>query len=878
MTPETIAHYRITSKLGEGATGEVYRATDSKLGREVAIKLIPEDFARDSQRMARFTREAHVLASLNHANIASIYGVEDRALIMELVEGQTLAERLRQGPIPEQEALELARQIADGLEAAHDKGIVHRDLKPANIKITPDGTIKLLDFGLAKADGPWTSPTPVEESPTLTVASTGAGVILGTAAYMAPEQARGRHVDKRADVWAFGAIVYEMLAGRRLFGGDTVTDVLAAVVRQKPDLSNVSPKIRTMLERCLEKDPKRRIRNAGDAMLLLDVLPTTAVATTGHRPLWMLGALASLLAIALAGLSFVHFRETPPAREIVRFQMALPDDVNFTQFGVSAISPDGRKVAFAAYGNDGTPRLWVRSLDSAVATPLMDTRITQQSLGFFWSPDSRFIVYPGQKTLNRINVTGGSPETLAEVGPVFGGSWSAGGTIIIGTASGIMKIPAGGGELTAVTKPASAMEAHVYPRFLPDNRHFLYMKGAPVGMRSVFVGDLDAAPDAQSNTPIVASDYGVAVAQESEGAPPLVLFLRDSTLVAQEFDMDALALTGEPETLAEQVDGILNPGIAHVSASRTGALVYRTSSGNNRQLTWFDRQGDILGRPGERAPYGTMKISPDATKAVVVQADPRQPGNPDLWIVDLVSGTSTRFTFDPGFDGQPAWSPDGRYVAWQAFRGGKPDIYRKPADGSGVDEPLSAPNGANNLTDWTHSGHLIFTMNGDVYAMPVNADAAGNRIPIPVVQSPADEFGAYVSPDNRWIAYISNETGRQELYVQPFAAGGNKRTGKWMVSRGTRGMARWRSDSRELMFVGLEGEVVAVDVAPGGAFQASAPKKLFQMPLDLLGNQNVGTLADTTRDLQRLLFVMPVQESAQRELAFVLNWPASLRR
>jgi len=633
-----------------------------------------------------------------------------------------------------------------------------------------------------------------------------------------------------------------------------------------------------MLERCLEKDPKRRIRDVGDAMLLLDVLPASTVGRTSNWPLWALGIVAILLALALGLVSYAHFRETPPAPQVVRFQLGLPDDVNFTQFGVSAISPDGRKVAFAAYGTDGTPRVWVRSLDSPIATPLMEATITQQSFGFFWSPDSRFIAYPGQKTLHRINVDGGPPETLAEVGPVFGGSWSDDGTIIAGTANGIMKLPASGGALTAVTKPANAREGHLYPRFLPDNRHFLYMKTAAPGMRSIFVGDLAAAPDAQSTTPILSTDYGVTVAQAGPGAPAMVLFLRDSTLVAQEFDMRALALTGDAVTVADQVAGMLNTAIAHVSASRTGALVYRTVTGNNRQLTWFNRQGDIVGRPGERAPYGTMKVSPDGTRAVVVQNDPRQPGNSDLWIVDLVSGASTRFTFDPGRDEQPVWSPDGRYIAWQASRGNKPDIYRKPADGSGVDEPLSAPMAANNLTDWTQSGHLIFTMNGDIYAMPVNPDATGNRTPIPVVQSPAGELGAYVSPDGRWIAYISNETGRQEIFVQPFAAGRNKMTGKWMVSRGTRGMARWRSDSKELMFVGLDGDVVTVDVAQGVAFQASAPKKLFQMPLDLLSTQQVGTLADATRDLQRLLFVMPVQESAQRELDFVLNWQAGLRR
>jgi eukaryotic-like serine/threonine-protein kinase len=878
MRPESIAHYKISSKLGEGAMGEVYRATDSKLGREIAIKLLPEDFARDAGRMARFSREAQVLASLNHPNVAAIYGVEDRALIMELVEGQTLAERIRQGPIPLEEALDIARQIADGLEAAHEKGIVHRDLKPANIKVTPAGTVKLLDFGLAKADGPWASTSSVDEAPTLTVASTGAGMILGTAAYMAPEQARGRAVDKRADIWAFGVIVYEMLTGEQLFAGDSVTDVLASVVRQDPDLTRVPAKVRPLLERCLAKDPRRRLRDAGDALLLLEggTLPPAA-ATSSRTLVWVLCGAAALLAIGLAAVSYVHFRETPPAAGVVRFQIALPDNVNFTQFGVSAVSPDGRKIAFAAYGDDSTPRVWIRSLDSPKAVPLTEARINQQPVGFFWSPDSTVVVYGDSKQLRKISASGGPAETIAEIAPVLGGTWSQDGTILIGTVSGIMKVPASGGTLTPVTKPASQQEAHAHPVLLPDGRHFLYVQLLRSGQRVVLVGDLNAAPDAQSTTPAVTTDYGVAVVEGSAGRPPLVLFLRNDTLFAQEFDLGTLALRGNPVTVMEQVAGIPNIAFAHFSVSRNATLVYRSVTGNSRQLTWFNRQGDIVGRPGEPGPYGTMKVSPDGTRAVVVQNDPRQVGNPDLWIVDLMNGASTRFTFDPGLDGQPVWSPDGHWIAWMASRNNQMGLYRKAADGTGTDELLAAPQGFTNLNDWTHNGYLIFTMGGDLHALPVTPDASGARTPIPVIQSPGNERGAYVSPDNRWIAYMSSETGRDEVYVQPFSVG-SQAAGKWMVSRGTRGMARWRGDSKELLFVNGDGAIVAVDVATGPAFQTSAPKKLFQMPLDLLSNQNVGTLADTPRDLQRLLMVMPVQESAQRELAVVLNWQAALRK
>jgi Tol biopolymer transport system component/tRNA A-37 threonylcarbamoyl transferase component Bud32 len=878
MTPESIAHYRISSKLGQGAMGEVYRATDSKLGREVAIKLLPEDFARDAMRMARFTREAQVLASLNHPNIAAIYGVEDRALVMELVEGHTLSERIRQGAIPLDEALEIARQIADALEAAHDKGIVHRDLKPANIKITPGGTVKLLDFGLAKTDGPWTT-SAVEDAPTLTVAATGAGMILGTAAYMAPEQARGRSVDKRADIWAFGVILYEMLTGEQMFEGDTVTDVLASVVRQDPDLARVPEKVRPLLARCLEKDPKRRLRDAGDAMLLLDSVPTatTVAAQTSKTPLLALGGVAALLSLALAGVSYTHFRETPPAADVVRFQVGLPESVNFTQFGTSAVSPDGRKIVFAAYGYDGNPRLWLRSLDSAVATPIQEATINQQTAALFWSPDSKAVAYGDSKQLKKIDVAGGPAQALADIAPAIGGSWNADGTMLVGSTSGIMKLSANGGTPTPVTKPASPQEAHAHPVFLPDGRHFLYMRGLPPGKRTINVGDLNAAADAQSTTPILTNDFGVTVTQAGGGSP-LVLFLRDGTLLAQEFDMNALALTGSPVTVMEQVAGVLNAALGHFSVSTNGMLVFRSISGNSRQLTWYNRQGDIMGRPAEPGPYGTMKVSPDGSKAAVVQNDPRQPGNSDIWVVDLNSGASRRFTFEPGFDGQPVWSPDGRYLAWQSERSKTMGIYRKAADGSGADELLYAASGLTNLTDWTHNGYLIFTIGGNVQALPAEGDATGNRTPTPVIEGQAQERGAYVSPDNRWIAYLSNETGRDEIYVQPFSAGGSKASGKWMVSRGTRGMARWRDDSKELVFLGGEGEVVAVGVASGPAFQTSPPKKLFQMPLELLSNANPGTLADATRDAQRFLLVMPVQENAQRELGVVLNWQDSLRR
>jgi hypothetical protein len=501
------------AKIGEGGMGEVYRALDTKLGREVAIKMIPETFAQDADRMMRFARESRVLASLNHPHIAAIYGVEERALVMELVEGPTLAERIEQGPIPLEEALPIARQIADALEYAHEKGIVHRDLKPANIKLTADGQAKVLDFGLAKALANDPVAGDLADSPTLTMRATVAGVIMGTAAYMSPEQARGKTVDKRADIWAFGVVLYEMLTSLRLFEGETVSDTLAHVLTKEPDWDRAPAKTRRLLRKWLEKDPKRRLRDIGDAWELLEEAAETQA--TGLRHLWLPWA-AAVAILAGAGLAMVYFRETPPQPDPMRFQIPAPDKTTFD--GGIALSPDGRRMAFVADGADGRRMVWVRPLDSLAAQALPGTE--GASYGLFWSPDSRFLGFHVQGKLKKIEATGGPPQTLCEIPGliIIGGSWNRDGAIIFGTpASGLFRVPQAGGVATQFTKPDASLgeTGHVRPWFLPDGRHFLYFTvSEKVDDEAVYLATLDS----KERKRLVAAKQAAAYAPPAAGS------------------------------------------------------------------------------------------------------------------------------------------------------------------------------------------------------------------------------------------------------------------------------------------------------------------------------------------------------------------------
>ncbi len=881
----SLGPYEIVSLLGAGGMGEVYRARDPRLGREVAIKVSAEKFNE------RFEREAKVVASLNHPNICALYDVGPNYIVMELVEGES-----PKGPMPLEDAIDICRQIALALEAAHERGIVHRDLKPANIKVTPNGTVKVLDFGLAKINPltPASGSNP-EESPTISMHATQAGMILGTAGYMAPEQAKGKTADKRADIWAFGVILHELLTGHRLFLGETVTDTLAAVVLTQPKLEDVPVQVRRLLKRCLEKDPQKRLRDIGDAMALVEEAPPAASAPVIAAPpprslvsrvAWPVALGLSLL--AAGALAFVHFRETPPVAETVRFKAALPENLNFTIAGISAFSPDGRKLAFSASGADGVPRLWIQSLNSLVAQPLPGSETASVLIALFWSPDSRYLVFEGDGKLKKIDLSGGPALALCDAPSRIGGaSWGRDGVILFSLAGRLMRVSASGGTASPVTASLPGGEGVAYPWFLPDGRHFLYYRWSPKSeIAGMYAGSVDAKPEEQSTQRLMPLEHQPMYVPSPDSGPGNIVFLRQDTLLAQPFNASKLQLAGEPLPIAEQVGS--NGDFGYYSVSESGALAYRTGSTSARtlQLSWFDRQGKVTPTPVEPARSSTVKLSPDAKRMATVRTDAQN--NSDIWIVDLATGGSNRLTFDPAPDGNPLWSPDGSQIAWQSTRGGFWGIYRKAANGSGNDELVYKSPASGALTDWSRDGRfIIFHSPGketrmDIYALPMGPGSPEDRKPIPIVQTPANELGGYLSPDNRWIAYLSDESGKQELYVQAFGPGtkpgATPISGKWMVSKGSLGMARWRADGKELVFIGADAGVMSADVVADPVFRASPPKLLFRLPSSLLAlSTTPGALADATRDLQRFLISEPAESTARQEFTVVLNWQSAFK-
>jgi Tol biopolymer transport system component len=872
--PETITHYRITAKLGEGGMGAVYRATDTKLNRDVAIKVLPEAFAQDADRMARFGREAQVLASLNHPNIAAIYGVEERALVLELVEGPTLAERIAKGPIPLDEALAIARQIAEAFEYAHDKGIVHRDLKPANVKVTPEGRVKVLDFGLAKAiSGDGVSADPAN-SPTLTMRATVAGVILGTAGYMAPEQAKGKGVDKRADIWAYGVVLYEMLTGGRLFAGETVSDTLAAVLTKEPDVERVPAPVRKLLRSCLEKDPKRRLRDIGDAWRLLEEAPAAAATAPSRSRLgsaWV--GVSGVLAVAAAVLALVHFREAPPPRPVVRFSVPPPPKNVFGSW--LAVSPDGRHLAFPAGGPDGVTRVWVRSLDSLEARPLAGTEGGVVTC-VFWSPDGRFLVFQQGNKVKKIDIGGGPPETLSDSpNTLLGGAWSAGGVILLGGNSGpIVRVSPAGGTAAPVThldRPRGDT-FHSDPIFLPDGRHFLYFRhSSKAENQGVFAGSLDAKPEEQSLKRILPVDFSPGyVPPGASRSLGYLLFLREETLMAQPFDDRRLETTGEPVPVAEHIGTSVSR--AFFSASPAGVLAWR-GGGGVQQLGWYNRDGQFLGRAGDPADYHDVALSPDGTRVAFSRGT--QGAGLQIWILDLARGVQTRVTFLHESVRSPVWSPDGRYLAFSSLSGRS--LYVQVVNAAGSAEPVfEGPVTA--VNHWSPDGrYLLFTQapNGSDLMALSNPSSGGERKAIPVANSEATEWHGQASPDSRFVAYESNESGTSEVYLRPFPPG-DERAAKWLVSSNGGAQPRWRGDGKELYYIDPGHTVMAVDVNTQATPPAGTPHRLFTPPA--INYLQLMFQYDVTRDGKRFLIIGPMEGAVMEPATVVLNWEEGLRK
>ena len=891
MSPSSsIGHYRIVSKLGEGGMGAVYRATDTRLNREVAIKVLPAAVASDPDRLVRFTREAQVLASLNHPNIAAVYGVEEHAIVMELVEGQPPA-----GPLSSEAALPLIRQLIDALEYAHEKGVVHRDLKPANLKITPEGRLKVLDFGLAKAlsaDAANTGdPT---SSPTVTMHGTMAGMIMGTAAYMSPEQARGQKVDKRSDIWSFGVVFYELLTGRNLFGCETISDTLAAVLKTDPDWSalplDTPPGIRRLLRHCLDRDRKRRLADIADARLEMDEalsgpeLPVPAAALPARAAFRWWNAAVALVALAGLALAVVHFRETPPQPAAMRFQIPAPEKTNFGITGM-ALSPDGRQLAFIAGGVDGRPMLWVRPLDSVTAHALPGT----EGAGYlpFWSPDSRFIGFLVQGKVKKIDAAGGLPQPLCEVpGDLVGGSWSRDGVIIFGSASsGLFRVSQAGGVAAGLTTPdkAHGERGHLRPWFLPDGRHFLYFSRAGQEAIGIYLATLDGPERKRLATTGQAGAYAPPAAGSENGH---LLFLREGTLMALPLDARRFEPAGEPFPLAEQIGSLLAMGFFSVSAN--GVLAYRNgaSSAGVTQLAWFDRQGKSLGVLGPPGVYSSPELSPDGSRAAVDQLDTGTAATQNVLLMDVARGVPMKFTFDLGQDFGATWSPDGTRLAFTSIRGAEIGMYQKDSGGTGKEELLLKSDLNVVPNSWSPDGrYLLYSATSpktgnDLWVLPASAGTTPGGKPVSYLQEPYNERQGQFSPDGRWIAYSSDESGIYQVYVQSFPAG----AGKFQVSTSGGSQPRWRRDGKEIFYIGADGRLTAVDVKKEARFGAGAPHPLFdaQIPSGGPGTAVYGTFDyDVTADGKRFLassVAIDRANAAPTPITVIVNWTAALKR
>ena len=798
MIGKSISHYRVTEKLGEGGMGEVYRATDTKLGREVALKVLPPVFANDSQRMARFKREAHVLASLNHPNIASIYGLEEsdgiHCLVLELVEGPTLAERIKEGAIPLEESLNIAKQIADALEAAHEKGVIHRDLKPANVKVTPEGMVKVLDFGLAKALAEPASEAAMENSPTASILPTHEGVILGTAAYMSPEQAMGKAVDKRADIWAFGVVLFEMLTGKRLFRGENTSETLAAVIKDDPDwnlLSTDTPlKIRELLRRCLQKDSRKRLHDIADARIEIEevladpsgtlALPAGGVGTQTAWRRVLPWAVAGVFAL-VAAVGFWPEPEPIPPPSMRLSVEVTPGESSWTVQGAAAvISPDGTRLAFVTTDDQGQRKLYLRPLDQLQANALSGT---EGAANPFFSPDGQWIAFFSGNKLKKVSVRGGAAVTLCDAPNGRGGSWGEDGTIVLAPEiySGLSRVSSAGGTREAVSTldKEKGETTHRWPQVLPGGKAVLFTVGIGSTDGNIEVQSLETG---ERKTLQLGGFYGRYLPTGH------LVYMSEATLFAAPFDLARLEVTGPPAPILDDVRTSPNYWSGQFDFSQTGTLVYLTGGGAASEVSifWMDPEGKtepLLPTPRD---YKNPSFSPDGKRLAV---DIDEGGNSDLWVYELERETLSRLTFDEGNDHGPVWTPDGQWVTFASNRGGGRvlNLYWNRADGTGDAERLTESSNSQFPFSWSPDGKVLAFFepspgtNMDLWTLPMEGDGAGGLKPGKPTQFLRMSFRQWdpaFSPDGRWIAYQSDESGQFEVYVRPFPGPG----GKWQIS------------------------------------------------------------------------------------------------
>ncbi len=896
-----LSHYQLLSFLGAGGMGEVYSAKDTRLGRRVALKLLPAMVARDGDRLRRFEQEARAVSMLNHPNILTIHdiGTHEEApfIVSELLEGGTLRVWLKDKTMTPRKAIDFAMQMARGLAAAHERGIVHRDLKPENVFITKDERVKILDFGLAKLIQPRGNGSAASGASPLV--QTQSGIVMGTVGYMSPEQVRGEETDHRADIFAFGVILYELFAGAPPFRGDSAVETMNAILKtETPELPaslrEQSPGLDRIIHRCLEKRPERRFQSANDLGFALETLTAAGlsgspserqrVAATAWaggktkaslitwlnerrmgRAGWLIWFAAGVLALIVFQLVLAYFRKPALDAEAIRLTIVPPEKAN--RMGEPTISPDGRRLAFVAGTEGNRSTLWLRPLGSLTAQPLPGTEGANWP---FWAPDGQSLGFFAQGKLKKIALSGEPPVTLCDAPSPRGGTWGSNGVILFvpHPNAGVQRVSVNGGVPTAVATPDTTRQEsnHLWPAFLPDGRHFLYLVASQQPEEAgIYVGSLDKG---ERRRLLAASSNALYT------EPGYLLFARDRTLLAQPFDANKQKLSGEVVQLVEQIPG--GPlGKAGFSVSANGMLVHSASADlNNQQLSWFDRAGKPAGLIGVQGSYLAAELSPTEDRVAVTRAD-RQTKTTDIWLLDLASGSDLRFTYDPASDGFPLWSPDGSRIAWLSLREGAPSFYQKPVNsaGAGQAELLYRSDHQKAPTDWSDDGRfLLFQDNDpktkwDIWVLPME----GEHKPVPFAQTQYNETNAHLSPDGRWIAYISDESGTPEVYVQAFQPNGQTEGGKWQVSAKGGNQPSWRRDGKELFYT-AGGKLMSAEVRSGTDFQIGASKELF----DLRGLRAVGgTIA---RDGQRILLVTSVEEPNALPFTIVLNWTAEMRR